>query len=259
MYISSSHILPDKPCRIISLVPSQTELLFDLGLDDEVVGITKFCIHPKKWFTEKCRIGGTKDLRIKKIIALDPDLIIANKEENVKEQVDALAIHLPVFVSDVNNYVEALQMIKTVGRLTEKTIEADYIVDAIETGFTLSASFENLTIPAAYFIWKDPWMAAGGDTFISSMMQKAGFENVFKEITRYPFFDPENFPVTIPEVIFLSSEPYPFKEKHKQHLQKIFPRSKIILVDGEIFSWYGSRLMKAPDYFKKLHDELHAF
>jgi len=243
------------PKRIISLVPSQTELLFDLGLDDEVVGITKFCKRPAEWFYTKTRVGGTKKLHMNIIHELQPDLVIANKEENIKEQIEELAVHYPVWVSDVDNLENAYEMIEQIGLLTSRIEQAETIISNIKKNFS------QLHIPgkkplAAYLIWNDPYMAAGGDTFIHCMMDAAGFENVFADSTRYPEITMEQLKAKNAELLLLSSEPFPFKQKHIDELQPVLENiglnSKIMLVDGEMFSWYGSRLQHVPDYFKEL-------
>jgi ABC-type Fe3+-hydroxamate transport system substrate-binding protein len=237
--------------RIISLVPSQTELLAYLGLDIEVIGITKFCIHPDEWYRNKTRIGGTKKINLKTIDELSPDLIIANKEENVKEQVEALAERYDVWVSDVNNLSDALQMIKDIGKLTGKSQQTNSLACEIRKGFKKIKveSAHKRKIPTAYFIWKDPYMVAGGDTFINDMMSYCGMENVFSDRSRYPEITFDNIKEEKTELILLSSEPYPFQEKQLEQIQKYLPGIKIKLTDGEMFSWYGSRLLKSIDYF----------
>ena len=242
--------ITQEPKRIISLVPSQTELLFDLGLGEEVVGITKFCVHPKEWFRSKTRVGGTKQLQLEKIKALQPDLVIANKEENVQEQIEALALDFPVWISDVNKLEGALEMISGVGEIVGRKVEAAAINNLIK------GLFNELIPPkktrAAYFIWKDPYMTAGGDTFINDMMERAGFENIFSDQIRYPEISIEQMKKLNCQVLLLSSEPFPFKQKHIADLQPLLPETKMMLVDGEMFSWYGSRLIKAPGYFRKM-------
>jgi len=239
--------------RIISLVPSQTELLAYLGLDKEVVGITKFCVHPKKWFKEKARVGGTKNIHLEEIDALAPDLIIANKEENVKEQMEALASKSDVWVTDVNNLEEAISMISDIGKLTNRIEEASLLTLKIEEGFEKLKEIvsSKRKMRAAYFIWKDPWMVVGGHTFINDMMNRAGFENVFAHVERYPQIDLNELKERA-DLILLSSEPYPFKEKHKAEMEKLIPGIKAEIVNGEMFSWYGSRLLKAIDYFHSI-------
>jgi ABC-type Fe3+-hydroxamate transport system substrate-binding protein len=243
--------LPAAPQRIISLVPSQTELLAYLELNHEVMGITKFCIHPTAWFQEKARIGGTKQLAIEKIHALKPDLIIANKEENVKEQVEELARHYPVWISDVHDLPSAYDMINAIGQLVNKAAAALQLIAAIK------ANFNSLPVTvhkpkAAYLIWRNPYMTVGGDTFIHHMLDKAGFDNVYANDYRYPSITVEELQAKAPEVLFLSTEPYPFQQQHITELKEYLPATKILLADGELFSWYGSRLLLAPAYFTSL-------
>lgn len=237
--------------RIVSLVPSQTELLFYLGLDDEVVGITKFCIHPEHWLQEKTIVGGTKNFHIEKIKVLQPDLILANKEENTKELIEELALDYPVYISDVNTIENALQMISDVGILVGKEDKALQIVSVIKQARRdLSNQFKK---PAScyYFIWKNPWLTVGGDTFINTMIEEAGFISLSKNQTRYPEIDLDNIDKQ-PDFLLLSSEPYPFKQSDADYLQTKFPASKIVFVDGTYFSWYGSRLTKAFSYLSDL-------
>lgn len=255
MYITSPLQLPGRPQRIISLVPSQTELLYDLGLDNEVAGITKFCIHPEEWFRTKQRIGGTKNINIAAITALQPDLILANREENVKEQVDELAVHFPVYVSDVADYEQALEMISAVGALTHAKAHAQELIGKIDAAFRNLSQHNYPKLRTAYLIWKDPYMTIGGDTFIHDMMEKAGLLNIYADQQRYPQITAEMLAAEKPELILLSSEPYPFKQKHIEELQAHLPEAKILLADGEMFSWYGSLMLKAPAYLQKLREE----
>lgn len=241
-----------KPQRIVSLGPSQTELLFDLGLDDQVVGITKFCVHPEKWFRTKTRVGGTKQVDFEKIKAINPDLIIANKEENTKEDIEALIQEYPVWVSDVSDLNSALEMIKMIGEIVDS--DTSDLISKIETGFSALHPLPPRK-NAVYLIWRKPFMAAGSDTFINDMLCRCGFENLIEE-TRYPEVDASKLSALNPEFILLSSEPYPFKEKHIQELQEIVPNAIIELVDGEMFSWYGSRLKLASSYFANLMESI---
>lgn len=241
--------------RIISLVPSQTELLYYLGLEEEVIGITKFCIHPEKWFRNKTRVGGTKHINTALIKSLHPDLIIANKEENEKDQVEALYKDFRVHVTDVNNLTDASDMIQTVGRLVNKEQEALQLSEAINQKFLQLQPINNKQ-NVVYLIWKDPYMTVGGDTFINDMLNRCGLNNLFNKKQRYPMITVEELSQNNFDTILLSSEPYPFKQKHIDEWQQIFPDKRIILVDGEMFSWYGSRLLQAPEYFKKLRSEM---
>lgn len=243
--------LPRPPRRIISLVPSQTELLYTLGLDEAVVGITKFCVHPQSWFRTKSRIGGTKAVDPARVDALRPDLIIANKEENDRPQVEALAARYPVWISDIKTLDDALAMIRGVGEITGKVPEAKTLASAIATQFQRLPLPADPT-PAAYLIWRNPWMAAGGDTFIHHMLHYCGFTNIFAGRDRYPTIHLSDLAGHNPPRILLSSEPYPFRQRHIDEIKEILPHAAIRLVDGEFFSWYGSRLLEAPAYFRSL-------
>jgi ABC-type Fe3+-hydroxamate transport system substrate-binding protein len=246
--------LADTPKRIISLVPSQTELLYDLGLRNEVIGITKFCIHPKEWYESKIKVGGTKTIDFEKIKELNPDLIIGNKEENDQQQIEELSKHYNVWMSDCNNLKDAFTMMVYVGALVGKNKEGINLKLEIEFLFNQFATHEASQIKVAYFIWQNPFMVAARNTFIDDMLTRCGFINVFafEENMRYPEVSAEQIAKANPQVIFLSSEPFPFSEKHIQQFQSICPKAKIVLVDGELFSWYGSRLLKAPDYYTGL-------
>jgi ABC-type Fe3+-hydroxamate transport system substrate-binding protein len=244
------------PKRIVSLVPSQTELLFDLGLKDEVVGITKFCIHPKEWFQTKVRVGGTKKVNFEKIRSLAPDLIIANKEENTQQEIEDLQKEFPVWISDIQNLPQALEMIGSIGELTGKQEAANRIVDLAERSFTgLAGQCSKKRV--LYLIWQQPYMSVNQNTFIHDMLDRCGFKNVCETFTdRYPEITAETIVELQPDLIFLSSEPFPFGEKHATEFRLQFPEIKTRLVDGEFFSWYGSRLVQAGSYFSDLHKEI---
>ncbi|TND07783.1 MAG: Fe3+-hydroxamate ABC transporter periplasmic protein [Bacteroidetes bacterium] len=246
-------IIPGLPKRIISLVPSQTELLSDLGLEEETIGITKFCIHPEKWFREKTRVGGTKQLDFERIAGLKPDLIIGNKEENEQEQIEILMRDYTVWMSDIRTLDDAYVMMEQIGAMTGREEKANALVGEIRSRFRDFQRQEKKKRPCLYFIWKNPWMCAGPDTFIDHLLNICGFENLATGFAgRYPEFTAEEIKKLAPEVLLLSSEPYPFKEKHIADFQTILPDAKILLADGEMFSWYGSRLRLAVKYFKDL-------
>lgn len=246
------------PQRIISVVPSQTELLFDLGLDAEIVGITKFCIHPASKVRSKVIVGGTKTLHLDQIHALQPDLILANKEENTREQIRELQRHYPVHITDVVTLPDALAMIREVGQLVGRKQQAEEMAMQIAQSLFVLSSHSSLSSPSpsvAYFIWRKPYMVAAGGTFIDAMLEAAGFQNAFARQTRYPEIVPDDLRTANPDLIFLSSEPYPFAQKHVAELQAICPSARVQVVDGEVFSWYGSRLLLADRYFRNLHTE----
>lgn len=238
------------PQRIVSLVPSQTELLADLGLSDRVVGITKFCVHPEDWKRSKTIIGGTKNFDFDRIRSLQPDLIIGNKEENYIEGIKTLSAQFPVWMSDIVTLSDALSMIRNVGEITNTTFKAERIASDIADSFT--GPMKLPALKTLYLIWKSPWMAAAPGTFIHEMMRLSGLVNCFDKQTRYPELSTEQIQRINPELILLSSEPYPFKERHTEELQLLCPKAKILLVNGEMFSWYGSRLLKFPAYLESL-------
>ena len=243
------------PRRIVSLVPSQTELLFSLGLGPRIVGRTKFCIHPKDQVLSCPIIGGTKNLRLEAIHDLQPDFILANKEENDRDQIEALAAHFPVWVSDIPTLDAALDMIRSVGQMTNTQTPAAYLIRAIESERAdwqrQSALFSRQR--AAYLIWKDPLMVAAKSTFIDALLTEAGFVNAFAHLDRYPAISPEQLSAARPDLILLSSEPFPFREKHIAAFREMVPDSAVLIVDGTYFSWYGNRMLDSFAYFRQLH------
>lgn len=241
--------------RIISTVPSQTELLSYLQLDDRIIGLTKFCIHPDYLFKKTPRIGGTKNLNIKKIINLNPDLVIANKEENNKDQIEAIAQFTDVYVSDVSNINEALKMISDIGGLTQKEKHASELIHEITQ--LQKKLIISKKITCIYLIWKDPFMTIGGDTFISDMMRQSGFINMYNDQKRYPELSLNDINDINPQVVFLSSEPYPFKQNHINQLSVAIPNAHVLLVDGEMFSWYGDRIVKSLHYLYNLNHRIN--
>ncbi|MFN6946802.1 MAG: helical backbone metal receptor [Cytophagaceae bacterium] len=253
MGFSSAYNYP--PQRIISLVPSITELLFDLGLGEKIVGVTKFCVHPERKVNGLPKIGGTKDFSIEKIVALKPDLVIGNKEENEKDGILNLQKKVPVWMCDVGDLNDLLIMIKQVGLLTGCKEQAKALSDVITVN--LKKIIPINTASVAYLIWQKPYMTVGGDTFINCVLEKLGFSNVFSHLRRYPVVSMEDILSKAPDYLFLSTEPYPFKQIHIEQFQGILSKSKVILVDGEMFSWYGSRVRHLPDYYEVLKREIN--
>lgn len=242
--------------RIVSTVPSQTELLYHLGLEDEVIGITKFCVHPNKWWQTKTKVGGTKKLNIALIKSLQPDWIIANKEENTKEDIEALAAFTNVYVSDVYDLHSAYEMMRQIGRVPQKIQVAASLITSIQQQFK-AISLQNFTPKkVAYLIWNNPIMTVGKDTFIHEMIAANNWTNAFDHKNRYPESTIEELKRLNLDYLLLSTEPFPFKEEHLHYFQSHLPHTKVIIVDGEYFSWYGSRLMEAPNYFIQLQKSL---
>ncbi len=247
------------PRRIISLVPSQTELLHDLGLEDNIVGITKFCVHPFHYKSAKQVVGGTKQIKIDKIKSLKPDVILCNKEENTKTIVEACEQICSVHVSDIYSIQDTVELISQYALMFNKPKEAAKIIDKIQFNFKVFQSFikDKPIIKVAYFIWRNPWMVAGNKTFINYLLKLNRYKNSYDNLERYPEVDISKIKEEgDPELIFLSSEPYPFNEKHALEIGRVSQHSRIIFVDGEYFSWYGSRLIKAFSYFKTLRNRL---
>jgi len=248
--LSRNTDLVNTPLRIISLVPSQTELLFDLGLGHCIIGVTKFCIHPAVLVKDKIKVGGTKKLHIDLIRSLKPDLIIGNKEENERSQIETLIEEFPVWMSDITNLQEALDMIIGIGLITKTEDNARAIT------LEIAQRFDSL-LPVAkplrvtYLIWQEPYMVAGQGTFINNMLQRCGFINAIEQ-ERYPNVTADDLQRANPDMILLSSEPYPFKQKHIAEFTAMIPKARVILVDGEMFSWYGSRMLLAARYFENL-------
>jgi len=247
------------PKKIVSIVPSQTELLFDLGLDQEIIGLTKFCIHPIEKFAERTKVGGTKKLNIDLIKDLKPDLIIGNKEENTQSDIEELSEHFPIWMSDIFTLDDAMKTIAEIGALVDREPEASYLNHLISAGFndlkTLALQ-HGIDKKIAYLIWRKPYMVAGKNTFIDDILLTNGMTNVIRE-ARYPSVTLHQLKALNCELVLLSSEPYPFGEKHIEEIQTVIPDAKIMLVDGEMFSWYGSRLVKAVQYFFEFQKELY--
>lgn len=243
-----------RPRRIVSLVPSLTELLVDLGLEDDIVGVTKFCVHPEHLRKSVVVVGGTKTVKRDKIEELTPDFILANKEENEEEIVNSLSESFPVYVSDINTIDDLLLLIEDLSRIFDIADKGAQLKGEIKSrlhSFRKQISaFPKLKV--AYFIWKEPWMVAGSHTFIDYMLRLNNFDNVYGTLERYPEINIDTLETL--DYVLLSSEPFPFKEEHKKELP--VERSKIVIIDGEYFSWYGSRLLKAFEYFINLRDKL---
>ena len=246
--------LDQPPSRIICLVPSITELLSDLGLDDRIAGITKFCIHPDHLFRNKPMVGGTKKVDHEKIKSLLPDLIIANKEENTKEDVELLSQSYPVWISNITSLDEAIDMILKLGAITGSESSAEKIVNTITGNFQKLRQAYNIS--TLYLIWKSPYMGTASGTFVDDMLNRCGLRNVLAQHERYPELSLEQIKELNPSLVLLSSEPFPFKEKHITELKSLLPESDVLLADGEYFSWYGSRLIGAPSYFNSLLENL---
>lgn len=225
------------PKRVISLVPSQTEFLIETGAP--LVGRTKFCIHPANEISEIPVIGGTKNFRFDVIRDLKPDLIIGNKEENYQEGIEELEKEFPVWMSDIYTLDDSFEMMKALGNICGQDEPAEQIIQSCSKA--IEAVKETKSGKVIYLIWKNPWMAAGKNTFIDHLLNHLGFENAIKT-DRYPELTQEEIAKLNPDHILFSSEPFPFKEKHVKEAKKLWSNVSCRLVDGELYSWYGSRL-----------------
>lgn len=239
------------PERIVSLVPSLTQLLADLELEERVAGITRFCTQPAGWKSNKVIVGGTKNVNLERVQKLKPDLILANIEENVRPDVEQLDELAPVYVTDISRLEDALTAIETIGQLTGQTSAAGTLVEEISARFATIPAVPPLR--ALYLIWRQPYMTVGRDTFIHDMMRYGSFINVFARRTRYPVVSPEEITAANPDVVLLSSEPYPFKQEHADEIRAFLPTTPIFFVEGAAFSWYGSGLLDTPSYIIYLH------
>ena len=257
--LGTNHHFETSPMRIISLVPSQTELLYDLGLEEKIIGITKFCAHPAHFRARKNQIGGTKNPNYEKIKALNPDIIICNKEENTQEIVQELSKICTVWVTNIITIEDNFRMISDFGALFNCRTESQNINDKLQFALNDFKTFvKNKSIQkVAYFIWKNPYMVAGSDNFINELLKLNNFQNIYDNGDRYPEIELKKIRLDgDPDLFFLSSEPYPFKEEDAFEIGRHTHHAKTVFVDGEMFSWYGSRLLKAFEYFKRLHLKL---
>lgn len=249
------------PKRIVSLVPSQTELLYDLALESEIVGITKFCVQPYHFKSTKKIVGGTKKVDFEKIKALKPDFILCNKEENSYDFLMQLEAIAPTYFSDVATFEDTFKLITDVGQICGRRTESSNLINKIN--FKLN-DFQNFmedkpVRKAAYFIWANPWMVAGNDTFINEMMKLNKFTNIYENMSRYPKVEINRIRHEgDPDVVLLSSEPFPFKDEHAIEIGKFTNRTATVFADGEMFSWFGSRMLLAFDYFKQLQIRLES-
>jgi iron complex transport system substrate-binding protein len=229
------------PTRIVSLVPSLTEFLVDIGVGERLVGRTKFCIHPADAVDAIPTFGGTKNPKVDAIIDAGADLVIMNREENRREDYEALAGRTKVLMTDILTVDDALREMRRIGHAVRLTHAAEEICAEIEG--IVDQPTGDPPISVAYFIWRKPWMVAGGNTYINDVLMRFGLRNVFADIDRYPEIQLHNLIERQPSRVLLSSEPYPFKAKHIQELKDVLPGVSAELIDGEWFSWYGSRMV----------------
>lgn len=244
--------------KIISLCPSLTELVFDLGLGDALVGRTKFCVHPEGRVDAVEKVGGTKNPKIERIVELAPDLVLMNEEENRKEDASALAAAgLRVHSSMPRTAAETAAMVRSVGVALTCSREAERIASDIErrADRVRRDAVNHPPVRYACLIWRDPIMTINDDTFIAGLLSLAGGQNVFANLPdRYPSISPTDLHAADPLLILLPNEPFPFQDKHVEELAALtrLPRDRFRLADGELLSWHGSRTPRGIDYAESL-------
>jgi ABC-type Fe3+-hydroxamate transport system substrate-binding protein len=240
--------------RLVSLCPSLTELAFDLGRGPELVGVTRFCVHPAELLRGVEQVGGTKDPDIARIVELAPDLVLMNREENRVEDAEALrAAGLRVHDSMPRTPDETAEMVRSIGQAVGREIEGEAIARDIESRAerVRRAGRSAPRVRFAYFIWRKPWMSVNADTFAHALLELAGGQNVFGDRpVRYPEVTAEALSLAEPDLVLLGSEPFPFAEKHGDELAHLtgLPRERFQLADGEYLSWHGSRTPDGIDY-----------
>ena len=240
--------------RIVSLCPSLTELVFDLGLGPNLVGRTKFCIHPADRVDAIEKVGGTKNPKVARVIELAPDVVLLNAEENRREDAEALqAAGINCHVSFPRTAVETASMVRSIAEALHADGEGDRIARDIEARHArvIDAAKGRTPIRFAYLIWRDPWMTLNSDTFVSALLTDAGGVNVFGDRSaRYPSITELELQAAKPDVVLLSTEPFPFKPTHADELSSAsgIARDRFEIVDGELLSWHGSRTPAGVDY-----------
>lgn len=243
---------PVNAAKIISLVPSLTELLLDCGLENQIVGRTKFCIHPAEKVDKIPKVGGTKKINFDSVFAQNPDIILANKEENTKEDIELLAKHYPVYLSDIKTIQDLIVFIEDFSTYIPEMDTVDIVEDLKKTKEFRIFNGQRVV----YLIWQNPLMTVGSGTYINHILDTSGFVNVFSHMSRYPEITASEIEQFKPDYLFLSSEPYPFNISHTESFNALFPDIRTVLVDGEMFSWYGSRTLQLQKYLEKLKNTL---
>ena len=251
--------LTGAPRRIVSLVPSITETLFSLGLGASIAGVTDYCVHPAEGVREKPKLGGTKNPRLDELLALSPDLVIANREENRRRDVERLeAAGVAVFVTDARDVEAAIRELEVFGELTERAREARSIAEGVRDALRVARESRPDPAPRVVsLVWRRPWMAVGGDSFAHALVSECGGLNPFEESERrYPRVDEGDLEAAAPDVILLPTEPYAFGEAERQELLALdcpAARSgRIHVIEGELLTWYGPRMARALETLSSL-------
>lgn len=250
--------------RIVSLCPSLTELVFDLGAGDSLVGITRFCVHPEHGVGRVEKVGGTKTPSIGRIVELNPDLVLLNEEENRVEDARALtAAGLSCHVSFPKTAIETAAMVRSIGEAVHRPAEAEAVARDIEMEARRAreGAERKPAVRYAYLIWRRPLMSVSDDTFIADLFRLGGGANVFGERPRrYPVVEVRELAAAAPHAVFLSTEPFPFREEHVDEISRATALAPEIfhIVDGELLSWHGSRTPAGIAYAAELVDRVRA-
>jgi ABC-type Fe3+-hydroxamate transport system substrate-binding protein len=237
--------LDEPPERIVSLVPSLTEALFAFGLEEDIAGVTRFCVEPPE-AAAKPKVGGTKNVDVEAVLALDPDLVLANVEENTRDDVDALiAAGLPVFVTYPRTVAAAIAELRQLAEMTLCSEEAAPIIDGAARQLRHAEHANGFRHSLRTFcpIWRKPWMTIGPDTYIHDFLRVCGAENVYGSASdRYPTIELADVAERHPDIVLLPDEPYPFAQKHVREVIAKLGDVRIYLVDGKSLCWYGPRI-----------------
>ncbi len=257
-----------EPCRIVSLVPSITELLCDLGLSSRMVGRTGFCIHPQQAVASIPKVGGTKDVNIEKIRRLAPTHLVVNIDENEKPTVDTLSSFIPnVIVTHPVSPLDNPPLFRLMGGVFGCENQAEILCSQFEAALAILQQRQHLHQASQrqtgaqpnrvlYCIWQDPWMTVSSDTYIARMLELIGWQHWISDSpARYPIFQWNEALLANIDEVLLSSEPYRFTDQHVDALERQIGKP-VRLIDGEMLSWYGNRSIQGLDYLAKLIEEI---
>ncbi len=252
--VGKSHPVAGADARIISLVPSITELLFALGLKNNVVGRTGFCVHPKQALRTVPKLGGTKDVDIDALFALEPTHVIVNIDENERPLYETLLGKVPhVVVTHPNAPEDNLELYRLLGGIFAREAEATRLCAEFDEALrALKATSDTCARQRVlYLIWREPWMTVSEDTYIAKTLRLVGWECVVTGVpARYPEISEPDIVAARPDLVLLSTEPYPFRAKHAAELERLCPNARVSLIDGEMISWYGNRAIKGLAYLR---------
>ncbi len=236
--------------RIVSLVPSLTHTLALWGLSSEIVGCTQFCVEPPSLYKSATQVGGTKDFDVEKISRLHPTHILLNKEENPKDRVEFLMAHYPCLLTFPCGPADVPDMLRAMGSFLSCSDRAEKEALELEQLLHDDGGITRIQRSFLYLIWRNPYMAVGTDTYISRLLEAMGWQNSYQGAERYPSLSLEQIEELAPEVILMSSEPFPFKKRHARELRANCPKldqgsKRIYGIDGRLMSWYGSKTKEA--------------